>query len=263
MHLFDRDLTLEQVERLRFTGAISKNWMINGIANGGYLMALAAKAMQLVGDKHATPIVTANYMGRCLPGAVELVLEEMARSSHFTRLQAGLYQDGKEKVRVWGTFMAARQGPVAERYEEGPPEVAPLEQCVTVPAMPIHSLMENLKMRLDPASAGWLTGTLSERSEQKGWICFKEERPYDLLSILLIADSFPPPIFVSHGLVAWVPTIELSVNVRNVPGTKWLRFRLRSRYLTGGIVDEDGEVWDETGKLVCISRQIAQVRVNG
>ncbi len=263
MHLFDRDLFLKQEDPLLFTGAISKNWMINGIANGGYVMALMAKAMQSVSDKHGTPIITANYIARCLPGSVELKVEEISRSSQFTRFQASLYQDGKEKVRAWGTFIAEKDDLPKARYESGPPDMAALESCVVVPTFPIHSLMENLEMRLDPSSAGWLSGDLSDRSEQKGWVRFREARPYDLLSILLVADSFPPPIFVSHGLIAWVPTIELSVNMRNIPKSDWLKFSLRSRFLTGGIVEEDGEVWDEGGNLAAISRQIAQVRVNG
>lgn len=263
MHLFNQDLILKQGKPLLFTGAISKNWMINGIANGGYAMALMAKAMQSVSDKHSTPIITANFFARCLPGNIEIEVVEISRSSQFTRLQASLYQDQKEKVRAWGTFIAGKGEMPKDRYESGPPEMAALDQCVLVPTFPIHSLMENLEMRLDPSSAGWLSGDLADRSEQKGWVCFREERPYDLMSILLVADSFPPPIFVSHGLIAWVPTIELSVNVRNLPKSNWLKFSLRSRFFSGGIVEEDGEVWDEAGNLVSISRQIAQVRVNG
>lgn len=260
MHLFDRDLTLKQEGPLSFTGAISKNWTINGIANGGYLMALAANAMLKVSDKGCASIITAGYISRCFPGSVALKLEGISRQSQFTRLQASLYQDGKEKVRAWGTFIAAGRGSQGDRYESGPPEVAGLEDCVVIPSMPMYTLMDNVEMRLDPSSAGWLTGELADRSEQKGWISLREERPYDALAILLIADSFPPPILASHGRIAWVPTIELSVNIRNMPQSQWLKFCLRSRFFTGGLVEEDGEVWDEAGNLICILRQIAQVR---
>ena len=97
----------------------------------------------------------------------------------------------------------------------------------------------------------------------KGWVRFREERPYDLVSIFLIADSFPPPVIVSQGPVAWVPTLTLSVNVRNVPEAGWLRCSFRTRFINNGILEEDGQVWDEQGKLVAISRQFAQYRRMG
>ena len=96
--------------------------------------------------------------------------------------------------------------------------------------------------------------------EQKGWIRFKEPRPYDMISALLIADAFPPPVLAVYGMVAWVPTIELTVNVRNLPTTPWLKCSFRTRYIDKEILEEDGEVWDGNGELVALSRQGAQVR---
>jgi len=87
-----------------------------------------------------------------------------------------------------------------------------------------------------------------------------DDRPHDLLSTLLLADSFPPPVFVSQGMVAWVPTIEYSVNVRFIPETKWLKGVFRTHFITGGLLEEDGELWDEYDNLVAVSRQIAQFK---
>jgi hypothetical protein len=94
----------------------------------------------------------------------------------------------------------------------------------------------------------------------KGWISFKDDRPHDLLSVLFIADCFPPPVFSSQGMMAWVPTIEFTVNVRKIPETRWLQGHFRSRFITCGLVESDGELWDEEGNLVAISRQIAQFK---
>ena len=104
-------------------------------------------------------------------------------------------------------------------------------------------------------------GELAERSEHKGWIRFKAARPYDALSLLLMADCFPPPVYASLGLKAWVPTIELSVNIRKLPRTPWLKCYFRTRFITCGLLEEDGEIWDENDDLVAISRQIAHYRL--
>jgi acyl-CoA thioesterase len=119
-----------------------------------------------------------------------------------------------------------------------------------------------MDVRLDPECAGWFQGRLSPLSVHKGWIRFKEDRPCDALGLMLMADAFPPPVLSSHGMVAWVPTIEFSVNVRAIPRSAWLKAQFRSRFITCGLVEEDGEIWDESGELVLISRQIAQFRQN-
>ncbi len=69
-----------------------------------------------------------------------------------------------------------------------------------------------------------------------------------------------PPVFASFGLTAWVPTIELSVNVRKIPDTLILKAIFKSRFISSGLVEEDGELWDTTGELVAISRQISKYR---
>ena len=97
-------------------------------------------------------------------------------------------------------------------------------------------------------------------SEQKGWIKFREEREFDIPALLLMADAFPPPVLASQGMVAWVPTIEFSVNVRRIPTSKWLKGIFRTRFITCGLLEEDGELWDENGELAAILRQIAQFR---
>jgi len=55
---------------------------------------------------------------------------------------------------------------------------------------------------------------------------------------------------VSQGPTAWVPTIELSTNIRSMPATEWLRFSLHTRFVPCRLLEADGEVWDDAGNLV-------------
>ena len=260
MHVFDRDISVTELEQNQFLGKVTDNWSINGIPNGGYLMAIGAQAMLLSSGKKSTPVITANYISRCIPGEAQILVEEFSRSKQFNRFQVKLIQDGKEKIRMHGTFADEKIECSVERYETKTPDIAPLDKCIQLPAIPQFTLMNHLDIRLDPVSAGWMQGKLTDTSEMRGWIKFRDKRPFDIQSVLLAADAFPPPVFASHGMSAWVPTIELSVNVRNIPVTAWLKGAFRTRFITCGLLESDGELWDEKGNLVAISRQIAQFK---
>jgi len=262
MHRFDQDVALVSSDPCSFTGKVSENWSINTIPNGGYLMAIMANAMMQCSKMKSTPIVTANFINRCEPGEAQVLIDKMVTSRQFDRSQTRLLQGGKEKIRAFGTFADENNECILESYEGTAPDLSALEKCVAVPGMPGYSLFEQLDIRLTPESAGWFAGELTDAAVIKGWVKFRNERAFDIPSLLLVADSFPPAVFASRGMVAWVPTIEFSVNVRKIPATEWLQCIFRTRFITCGLLEEDGEIWDPNGGLVAISRQIAQYRVH-
>ncbi|MFQ3324012.1 MAG: acyl-CoA thioesterase [Pseudomonadales bacterium] len=58
-----------------------------------------------------------------------------------------------------------------------------------------------------------------------------------------------------------MPTIELNVQIRAMPAPGPIQFKFSSRNLTNGLTEENGWLWDSTGKLVAMSRQTAKFRV--
>jgi hypothetical protein len=264
IHLYDRDIGVSELKGFEFMARISSDWSINGVPDGGYLMGILAKAMQGHCDRTATPILTANYLARSVPGDALVRVEKITQSKQFERFQASLVQDDIEKIRAIGTFSSPMHECSVERYESAPPDLPPPDDCVKIPPLPDYTLFSQMDIRLDPACTGWATtGELTDRSEIKGWIRFRKTRQFDMAGILLAADSFPPAVFTTQGLVAWVPTIELSINIRNLPVSRWLKGSFRTRYITCGLLEEDGELWDADDQLVAISRQIAQYRTVG
>jgi acyl-CoA thioesterase len=205
-------------------------------------------------------ILTATYFSRSEPGEAALEVEQVSRSNQFQHFQSKLIQRGKEKARAFGIFSAGTDGQVFKRYESQPPDIAPLKECVVNPEVPGYTLYSQMDMRVDPRYAGYMKGNTAEKSKIEGWIKFKNDRAIDTCALVLIADSFPPPIFASLGKIPWVPTIEFSVNIRNIPRTQWLKCRLITRYINCGMMEVDGEIWDEEWELIAISRQIAQFR---
>ena len=260
MHQFDQDIRLTPEGEKRYTARVSDRWSINGTPDGGYLMALLAQAAGRHSGKARLSILTANFISRCAPGPAAVTIQSMGATRQFDRWQVSLIQAAQEKLRAMVTLMDPPPNPTGKRYETSAPGLAPADDCVPFGRMPGYTLFDNMDVLLDPDCAGWIDGDLAGTSELRGWIKFKDDRSYDPPALVLIADAFPPPIFVSQGMVAWVPTLEMSVNIRNLPETRWLKCVFRSRFLNGDMVEEDGEIWDEAGELVAISRQVAQYR---
>jgi hypothetical protein len=274
IHAFDRDMGFLEESDGGLSLHLSDQWSINHVLNGGFSMALLTRAMMketLAKETLANParaaedknlvacIATANYMDRCDPGPARIFVETICESRHFIRKQARLVQAGRERIRIMGTFIKPVDAVVPQCYEkEAEPVVLP-EQCIKVAAMGRgYSLFDRVDLRLDPECAGWTRGKLTDRSVQKGWVRFKQERNVDVPAITFFADTFPPCVFASRGVVGWVPTIEYSVNVRQLPVPGWLRGIFTTRFISSGLVEEDGELWDEENNLIAISRQIAK-----
>lgn len=260
MYRFDSDIAVTQTAPDHYAADISEHFSINGTPNGGYLLAILANAMLQQSDKTATPVLTANYLSRTASGKAHVAVETISQSRQFSRLQARLEQQGKETIRCFGTFAIAPEACFVKRYESEVPPVAAVSECIRIPALPGYSVYENLDIRLDPECAGWMENRLSQKSEHKGWLRFPDGRPLDLLALCLAADAFPPAVMASHGIVAWVPTIEFSLSIRNMPAEGWLRCRFQTRFINCGLLEEDGEIWDEQDELIAVSRQIAQFR---
>ncbi|MFD0852539.1 thioesterase family protein, partial [Actinomadura adrarensis] len=47
-----------------------------------------------------------------------------------------------------------------------------------------------------------------------------------------------------------------TAHVRCRPASGWLACRVGTRYITGGMCEEDMEIWDSAGHLVAQSRQL-------
>ena len=267
IHPFDRDVTATPDGDSRFTIPLSDEWSINNTPNGGFIMALLARAMDPErteqdradgNGRNRSAIITANYLARSKKAPAQIHVETMGVSNTYIRKQASLIQEDTLRIQAMATYVRPKEQTFETAYDTSPESVAAWEDCVRVPAMPGYSLFDMIDLRLDPQSAGWMEGRLANRAVMKGWIQFADHRPVDLDAVTLFADCFPPCVFASRGMVAWVPTIEYSVNVRMLPDTHRLKGIFSSRFISGGLVEEDGELWDAAGNLIAISRQIAK-----
>jgi hypothetical protein len=248
----------------RYTGELFDGWDIRGNANGGYLLALVVRAMIAASGRPHPISVTAHYLAPGKPGPVVATTDVVKIGKRFVTVTAALVgADGREIIRVLGTFgdvLAAAGDP--EFVHREMPVVPPFDQCVPRMADPSgvpFGLMDRLKTRLDPSCVMVDDGPKGGVAEMKGWFAFADDRPSDPLALMLAADAFPPAVFHLDLPPGWVPTLELTVQVRDVPAPGPLLGAFMTRSVTNGLFEEDGELWDSRGRLVALSRQLALV----
>jgi acyl-coenzyme A thioesterase PaaI-like protein len=286
---FDIATTLTRIagttDEIRFRGEIHDGWDIMGNANGGYLMALAASGLREIADRPDPVTVTAHYLAPAPAGPIEVRGSLVKTGKRFATVAGSLVsapgpdgEPGRELIRVMAAFgdLAATadgytrmdgmapdlppfaQSPSRRGAPTGPGASPGLSPGVS-PAASSPALMDRLDVRLRPGDLGFAHGVKTGSPSIAGWFGFADGRPVDTLALLLVADAFPPPVFNIEMPPGWVPTVELTVHVRGVPAPGPLRCRFATRFIQGGYLEEDGEVWDSAGRLVAMSRQLALV----
>jgi acyl-CoA thioesterase len=248
----------------RYAGEVRPGWDIGGNANGGYLLAIAARAMGAAAGRPDPVTITAHYLAPGKPGPVTVDTEVVKSGKRFCTVRATLADADRPLLAVLGAFSelpeAGAEAPL--RVDAEPPDLPSPEDCLRLQpgdsGMP-PTFASRVDIRLHPDDAGFARGRPSGQMLVRGWFRHLDAEPVDALGLLQATDAYPPTIFNADLPVAWTPTVELTAHVRARPAPGWLRCAFSTRFVTGGFLEEDGVVWDDTGTLVAQSRQLALV----
>ena len=257
---FDNATAVQKVSEGRYSASVLPGWDIMGNANGGYLFALAGRAMRDHSGRRDPFSVTAHYLSPVKAGPIAIEVDTVKQGKLLTTMNAGLVSDGRTAVRFLGAFGELPEITNDQLVTASPPDLPRFEDCIPRHhdgnAMPVE-FANRFDSRIHPDDTAFLRGETSGTAVMRGWFAFGDGRPIDALGLLMIADSFAPPVFNVPVPKAWVPTIELTVHVRTVPVGTRVACVFRSRVIQGGLTEEDGEMWDTAGNLVAQSRQLA------
>jgi acyl-CoA thioesterase len=238
---------------------VEDRWDINGNANGGYLLALAANAMRAESGRAHPVSISMHYLSPAPAGPATTTCEVVKAGRRLSTVVASMSRDGRDIVRSIGTFGDVDASIGAQSNTLVKPQMVPYEECPRRPdnpEMPL-GLTSRLDMRLHPEDVGFSTNTPNGIARVRGYFAFKDGRPVDTLALLLAADAFPPVTFNLFGMKGWVPTVEFTVHVRGVPVEGPIICQFTSSLTQGGFWEEDGVMWDSAGTVVAMSRQLA------
>jgi acyl-CoA thioesterase len=256
---FLNETTFERESENSWKGNLNENWNIGSIPNGGYLLAVVLRAMQeQIGPKNLLS-ANAHYLR---PGVtkeearVESVI--LRKGSSISTCSASLAQHGKLSLQVLAAFgdLQNTDNGLAELQLKSP-SLPPPEECQERSSA-TQGIELPIQKRVDVRIAQLEKD--SDRAELYGWIKFCDSTAVDTLALALFSDAFPPSIFSKLGKVGWVPTVELTIQVRRIPREGWLMGHFFTDDLQNGTMIETGRLWDSGGYLVAQSRQLALIK---
>ena len=280
MTSFDHEMALTPVGEpategghTAYDGVFGDGWLVGPAVNGGAVMALGLRglsaAMEQAGGPGEAIAFSAVFPAASTPGPVR-VEPEILRVGR--RISTGavsvLQRDGDamvERMRMIATHADLGEHSEPLHRQVSVPDMPPPEHCI--PATRDASdfaraiaILDRLDLRLDPATAGFGLGQPSGVGELRGWIRFIDGREPDIASLPFFLDAFPP-VTVDLGAYSWAPTLEFSGHLRARPAPGWLRMRVTTTNVAGGLFEEDCVIWDSTDRVVAQSRQLAGVRM--
>lgn len=262
---YDRALSLQATdEDGAFVVDLSRDWSIGAAVNGGFLMSVVGEAARRVTVErgHPDPLTfTAHFLSAAQEGPADVRVDLVRSGRTQSTLSASLAQGGTDRVRVLAAYGDLAGLPDERLVTIDPPAMPPPEQCVRNDQMPAGNkpgpFLDRLDLRLDPDTAGWAVGEPTHRGRIQGWVRTPDDRAPDPVFLLMILDCLPPVTF-DFGRYGWAPTVELTAHLAALPEPGWLQVRLMTDHYAGGLVSEDAEVWDSTGRLVARARQLAR-----
>ena len=142
-----------------FDAEIKPGWDINGNANGGYLMAIAGRAMAETAGRPPLTL-TAHYLKPAPAGPCEVEVDMVRAGRRLATATGSLRMGDTEIIRLLGTFGEQTPGGPAYTREEPVDLPRVRGQCRAAASTegPKPAMFERLRIRLRPEDVGFRTG---------------------------------------------------------------------------------------------------------
>jgi acyl-CoA thioesterase len=252
---FDADTALAPTGPGRFDAFVPASWFVTTGPNGGFLAALAARALTEMTDRPPRSL-TLHYLEAPDEGPLEVTCEVVREGRTTVYLRVEMLRDGRP-VCLGLAACAPWRDDQPEWFDAQMPEVPAPDDLSRFEGVGVPPFFANYDARLIPSEPQERPARVS------GWIRTAEPHAIDAPLLAAMSDAWFPPAFLRLEGRGFVPTIDLTIHWRApAPAGEhpWILGTFISRLASGGTVEEDGELWSEDGTLLVQSRQLAVVR---
>ena len=196
---FDAATAVRRTEGGGLIADLDPGWDVGGgVLNGGYLLAVAARAAVLE-SPHPHPVaLAASYLRATGAGPATLQVTPGPAGPHPRARARGPVRRGRSVPDGPGDDGALGDGEVdvvrpaagrSRRSRSASPRRSRPPGRLDMPDVGIRHRVET---RLDPATAGWVTGRPSGEPVMRAWVRFADGREPDPLGLITFADALPP-----------------------------------------------------------------------
>lgn len=279
---FERATAVRPAGDDRFVAEVDTAWSAPTGPNGGYLAAIAVRALAAgvdpAGERRLRSL-TCHYLRPAATGPIELEVRTIRAGRRIASAALTARQDGREVLTALAAFATpglASAGSWAPPMPDVAP--APAGDAGTLPIADyrrdagrwietpqgLPAIVQQLRIapQLGAAPFSGRTVAPGQAAETGGWIASPEAQPIDAAYVAQLTDFWWPPAFELLTTPAIAPTIDLTIHFRAdlppaglapAPVLGWYR----SAAAQDGLVEEDGLLFLADGTLLAQSRQLA------
>jgi acyl-CoA thioesterase len=260
MYAFDEDTPLEPISGGRYRSKLNKRWFFGDAPNGGFILALAVKAalQELPGLSVIT--VNAHYLQAATEGDVEIQITALRKGRRFQQLQIAVLQNNTLCIQAQLLCADTPRNDSVETDTAAFPDIAPPRRCIAMPNKD-DQFRGRINTLIEPGHYEALQHGSQLPMTLLGWAEMPDKRPVDALSLIIYADAFPRAMAIRSGLIGWIPTLELSVQVLRPAVEGPIASEFTTHSIADGLLEEQGRLWDKDRNLVAVCRQTAAPRI--
>ena len=252
-------LGLERIAAGVFERQCDRTWWALGSLIGGYAQALTLKAICCALDEPARQPLTlsTHFLRPFVDGNFRAEVSVERQGRVMTNASARLWSGGKLAATALASFALRKSG--HEFLETSMPDVEPVRPGEE-PVEPKVGLAAHDRFAMYPRIGSFEHG--GGPAERAGWVCPRESTPVDEFLLATIADLWVPAAFQRWSDPPGVAGVDMTIHYRTplpLPpedASLPLFVVLRSVASAYGYVDEDGEIWSPSGRLLLQYRQM-------
>ena len=183
---FLKDTSVVRQDDWIYSGEVTDAWSIGGVANGGYSMSIAARALSDCLN-HKDPLsITGHYLARAEPGPVTLEIEKLNEGRSLTTATVKFIQKDQERIRFTASFTDFSKSKGEDLLERSALSFPSIEECLKMPYQEGFTpvLEKQIDRRFTPDSDWWIEDRKRERASLEAYYSWPGGERIDLLSLV-------------------------------------------------------------------------------
>lgn len=240
----------------------TETWAQGRTAFGGFVVGVALKAIltQLPADRSLRTLNT-TFVAPVRVGEAQVQVQVLRQGKSLTHVEARVLQGDQVCTVILGSFGSDHDNFIPIETPHAPEVPAP-ETLEDMPFLEgiVPNFLQNVRIRW--ANEGF---PFSGAKEAKcfGWCRVVDDQPLQLPGLVALLDAWPPPVIakatspVPASSVSWILNLFLEVPPEGFSTERWWLYRSESIVTKGGYVDCAAHIWDDNGRLIALSRQLA------